>query len=223
MLISIRYDFALLAMPKCASTALQSALEGRCDIVFGGTPQLKHMPYKAYEQYIIPLIAEQFHRPVLCKPMSLFREPLGWLFSWYRYRTRSKLAVIDDGETRKTYTGELSFEQFLNEHFRARPANFARVGRQSQFIESVNGHYDAVTLYRYESLHELIAEIEDRMGRRLKLATQNASPPVGFDLSPALISEARKALALEYEIYERIPNRAGKAAHRADRPAIDEY
>lgn len=212
MLISIRYDFALLAMPKCASTALQSALEERCDIVLGGTPQLKHMPYKVYEQYIIPLIAEQFRRPVLCQPLSLFREPLRWLFSWYSYRTRSKLAGTDEAETRKTYTGELSFEQFLHEHFRSRPANFAKVGRQSQFIESMNGRYDSVRLYRYENLPELIAEIEDRMGRRMKLATQNASPQVGFELSPAHIAEAQRALALEYEIYDRIPSGAGRSA-----------
>lgn len=194
-------------MPKCASSALQTALANRCDIVFGGAPQLKHMPYSVYEQHILPLIAELFRQPIVCQPISLFREPLSWLFSWYSFRTRSQLLGESTSETRKTYTGKLTFEQFLHEHFRARPANFARVGRQSKFIENTNGRHDAVLLYRYENLDALIMELERRIGRRIRLPTENASPQLDFELSQDQVGEARRALSLEYEIYERIPLR----------------
>lgn len=208
MLISLKYNFVLLAMPKCASTALHTALAKRCDIVFGGSPQLKHISYRVYEQRVLPLIAERFRGPVVCEPFSLFREPLSWLSSWYRFRMRSRLAAPRNGATRKTYTGKVSFEQFLHEHFRAKPSNFARVGRQSQFIESLNGRHDAVSLYRHEDIQALVAELERRLGRQLRLPTKNESPRIGFDLSQDQIAEARSALSLEYDIYDRIPWRA---------------
>ena len=204
MLVSIRHNFALLKMPKCASTTLQRALAKHCDIRFGGTPQLKHVPYRTYEQYVLPLIAEQFRRPIVCQPFSLFREPLSWLFSWYRFRMRSQLATAPDDATRMNYTGNITFEQFLNEHFRASPPSFARVGRQSQFIESMNGRHDAVTLYRYEDLLGFVAHMERRIGKCVRLSMQNASPLQKLNLSEKQITEARASLSLEYAIYDRI-------------------
>ena len=204
MLISVKHNFILLAMPKCGSTALEAAFGRYAEVKIGGTPELKHTNFMALEKYIWPFIEQQYRESPFCEPFSLFREPLEWLFSWYSYRGREELGASDGA---KNYTGEISFSDFLNEHFKKKPASFAKVGRQSAFIENSNGDFDAVTLYRYEDIDFLAEELERRIGRSVPLGRKNISPKRDMELTNDEIVEARTKLRLEYRIYSSIPER----------------
>ncbi|HEY5238311.1 MAG TPA: hypothetical protein VIJ62_08025 [Rhizomicrobium sp.] len=204
MLVSLKYEFVLVAMPKCGSTALHAAFTQFAEIRMAGTPEIKHAPYTAYESYILPFIASQRRTPLVCEPFSLFRDPLDWLFSWYSYRGRSSLAA-PDASRQKNYTGGISFSNFLNEHFKRKPASFARVGRQSSYIENNDGEFDAVTLFRYEDIDSLVQELENRVGKSVPLARKNVSPKRSMELTDEEIAEAKAMLKTEYQIYSAIP------------------
>jgi hypothetical protein len=206
VLISLKYNFALLAMPKCGSTALHAALARHAQIQIGGSPALKHTPFRALESYILPFITNQTRALPRCEPFSLFREPLHWLFSWYSYRGRPELAASGEG-SRGKYIGEISFSDFLNEHFKKKPPSFANFRRQSFFIEDNAGGFGSVTLYRYEDIAFLVQELERRIGKRVQLSEKNVSPKRSMELSSDQIAEARTILRVEYEIYSSIVER----------------
>jgi hypothetical protein len=204
MLVSLKHNFVLVAMPKCASSALETALAQHADLRIGGA--LKHAPFKLFEAYIMPFMAKQRPKMPGCEPFSLFREPLEWLFSWYSYRTRSELRAANDGSG-KVYTGNISFCDFLNEHFAKKPAPFARVRPQSYFIEDGSGRFNAVTLYRYDEIDFMIRELARKIGRDVKLRREKISPARPLALSESQVSEARRTLKVEYQIYSSIPRR----------------
>ena len=206
MLVSLKHKFVLVAMPKCGSTALHAAFMQHAEIRIAGAPELKHAPFSAYENYVLPFIADRCRTPPECEPFSLFRDPLDWLFSWYSYRGRSSLAAPDAGR-RKNYTGEISFSDFLNEHFKRKPASYAKVGRQSAYIENNDGEFDAVTLFRYEDIDSLVHELESRVGKKVPLARKNVSPKRSVELTNEEIAEAKDMLKTEYQIYSAIPKR----------------
>ena len=58
MIISLKRKFAFLCMPKCASTSTENALRRLADIRIGGLPGMKHLNYRGYEKYVVPLIEE---------------------------------------------------------------------------------------------------------------------------------------------------------------------
>lgn len=89
MLVSIEHGFVLLFTPKCASTSLERALHGRMDLVARGP--LKHENYRRYERFYRPLLAQHCEEPL--ETVCVIREPVDWLASWYRYRTRDSLVV----------------------------------------------------------------------------------------------------------------------------------
>jgi hypothetical protein len=192
-------------MPKCASTSLEESLWEHCEFVISGSPRLKHLPLKVYERYIGRLLARRIGKTEAFEKLCLFREPLDWLFSWYRYRMRTELAGSD------RHTLSISFAQFLNEHFSATPARYARILPQSSYVKNTEGRYDAITLYRYEDIAALVAELEFRLKTRMAWTHVNTSPHAAFDLTQQEAGEAREKLRVEYEIYESIPIRAGSA------------
>ncbi|HEX4077735.1 MAG TPA: hypothetical protein VHX61_02520 [Rhizomicrobium sp.] len=208
MLVSMKYNFVFIAIPKCASTAMESALAKYADMRIGGLPSLKHAPYSAYEAHVLPFIVRQCGVSSPCEPFSIFREPLDWLFSWYRYRTR--LQARESDKNSRMYSGSVSFADFLGEHFKKSPPRFARAGRQSKYIQARSGRLDAVTLYRYEDAEVLAKDLACRIGCAAKLSRENVSPRQSLELPAAQIRQAHAALKVEYEIYCSIPRRGGK-------------
>jgi hypothetical protein len=201
VLIFVKRKLALFLMPKCASTALEESFGTYSEFVIGGSPRLKHLPLNVYERHIGRLLARRLGKTEVFEKLCLFREPLDWLFSWYRYRMRTKLTGSD------RHTLDISFAQFLNEHFSASPARHAHILPQSTYVESTEGRYDAMTLYRYEDIMILVAELERRLQARVAWTRVNASPAAAFDLTQREVSEVREKLRAEYAIYESIPVR----------------
>lgn len=196
MLIFIPARLTLLSLPKTGTTALEVALSERADIAFRSAPEIKHLNLRQYRRNIRPLLAP-FGAPEF-ETVATMRDPIDWLRSWYRFRTRD--ALIGHANS----TVQVSFEQFIDAWLRPmdeRPA-YARIGRQSDFLRNGHGHVAITHLFRYEAMEALLTFLGQRLGGPVTLERKNVSPRTVTDLSPALEARLREALAAEFEVWE---------------------
>lgn len=196
MLISIDKNLALLAMAKTGTTAVEQAIAPLCDIVLQGTPRVKHMQLRRFERFLRPYLATLDAEDV--ETACVFREPLDWLGSWYRYRSRPAL----DGKSNST--AGLSFADFVDAYLSDDPPAFARVGRPSRFVSRSDGSVGITHLFRYDTFETYVRFLESRFGVPLDLKQVNVSPNGDTTLPHALRLKAQDAMADDYEIYESI-------------------
>ncbi|MEM9370757.1 MAG: gamma-glutamyl kinase [Pseudomonadota bacterium] len=197
MIASLKHRFVLLSMPKCASEALERALGPRADVVFRDPPTIKHCNYRRYARFVQPFF-ERFGDGTP-ETLCLFREPVDWLNSWWRYRQRPFL----DGKPNST-KGQ-SFDRFVQLYLDAEGPP-ATIGRQSRFVIDRDQEVGVDQLFRYENLPRLTSWIETRTGWDVTLERVNTSPkvPGGSDLAPVTIARMRAELARDFEIYDQI-------------------
>lgn len=197
MLVSIHHRLVILSMPKCASTSLESALAGRMDMVLRGHPQVKHTPYRKYARFLRGYLETVTGAPL--EVVSLFREPVDWLHSWWRYRGRDGIPSPENS-TRGT-----DFDAFVAAYLdgERKPAN---VGRQSRFISDRDGQMGVDRLFRYDDMGTFAAWLEARLETPVQLGRENASPPASgpVSLSPELRAALERELARDFEIYAQI-------------------
>ena len=193
MLISIGKKLTFLAMPKTASTSIEMVLFPYCDIAFINNPRVKHIRYRRYKRFITPYIDQSGFGPL--ETTCLFREPIDWLFSWYRYRSRNKI------KAKAQSTANMSFDEFVTRYM-AEDANVCDIGRTSHFVAGHDGKPAVDHIYRYENLPAYVKFLETRFGEKFNLEHLNQSPIREFSLSAPLKSQLEDFLAPEYEIYE---------------------
>ena len=196
MLISLDKKLTILAMTKTGSTAVAAALASKCDIVFQGAPRIKHMQLRRYERFLVPYLSNLGADDI--ETTCVFRDPIGWLGSWYRYRSRPALNGAANS------TAQMSFVDFVKAYLlEDRPA-FARVGQPSKFVRHADGSVGVDHLFRYDNFDGFQRFLEDRFETKLNLERINVSAERNLDLPPALERRLREALADDYEIYESI-------------------
>ena len=196
MLISIKNNLAFLAMTKTGSTAVEQSLVPFCDIIFTHDPRLKHMQLKKFERFLRPYLHSLNIDQV--QTTCLFRDPIDWLGSWYRYRSRSSL----DGKPNST--AKVSFNQFIENYLSETPEPFAKIGRQSKFVMNRNGDVGIDHLFRYEDFAQFERFISDRFSQTFEFDRRNVSPKIDIQLSSALRKALYENLALDFEIHEKL-------------------
>jgi len=197
MLVSLSHRLVLLAMPKCASTAFEAALAPHMDVVITKTPAAKHTPYRKYERFLKRYFETFTDGPL--EVVCLFREPLDWLGSWWRYRARAEIAG------KANSTAGMSFEDFVTAYLDG-PTGPAKVGSQAVFVSDKDGAIGVDRIYRYDRVADCAAYLAERLGRTIALETLNVSPAAPSDraLSPAAQARAERGLAREFEIYRDV-------------------
>ncbi|SMO60513.1 gamma-glutamyl kinase [Paracoccus laeviglucosivorans] len=205
MLIFIEPRLVLLSIPKTGTTALEQALSPAAEIAFRDRPEIKHLNHRQFINRIRPLLLPLGTKRF--ESVAVIREPLDWLRSWYRFRSRDELIG------RPNSTAHISFEQFLRDYLSAgeRPPH-ARLGKQSDFLIDNDGHMTVEHVYRYEAMDALTAFLSNRLGIKIALKRTNVSPQAATDLPPETEAEMRKALAPEYAVWEA-------ARHSVPQPA----
>ena len=202
MIISIRHGFAFLCTPKGASTSVEAALRPFADLVIGGTPGLKHTNAREYYRFVKPLI-EKKHPQAQVTTVCIMREPLEWVHSWYRYRAREQLSNPEN-PFHNNYTGNISFEQFVEELLSPAPRSFAKVGCQSTFFCDTDGSMLVDRIYPFPHLGALALFLAEKIGSPITLPHKNASQPDTLSLSPGLRERFTSAYARDYEIYQAL-------------------
>lgn len=200
MMASIRFGFIVLSMPKCASTSLHEALTPVCDIRFRG--RMKHVDHAFVEQWVLPMLAARA-APARYQPriLSLMRDPIEWLYSWYRYAYGTEARPANQ-PPKPNYA---RFADFLDAYFSDRPPRVGGVLRQSEFLRGRDGSLDRVELFRHEQNARLVAELEGLSGARIDLkVTHRSRARQDDDLDGIDLAELRRRLAAEYAIYDSI-------------------
>jgi len=203
MRISSRYGFAFLCTPKCASTSIEEAISGICNIRFGGHPSIKHIDAETYTSYILPA-----HRsllpPKIIESFCLIREPFEWIESWYRFRMKETFQKPNRPNFRN-YTGNISFDEFVNALISdgVRPA-FANLSTQLDFVSLASGEIGVDYIFPMEQL-DLVSEfLQQKTRMRIEIPVRNVSPKVAVQLEPELEEGLRHYLRKDIALYDFI-------------------
>lgn len=197
MMVSLKHRLVLFAMPKCASTALEAALAVDMDIVITRHPAAKHTPVRKYQRQLRRYFESYTNGPL--ETVSMFREPISWLNSWWRYRGRPALA----NPARSTHG--MSFDAFAAAYM-AGDGGPTDVGSQARFVTGIDDAVGVDRLFRYENVNDMVAYLETRLDRPIVLDRRNVSPCSRPDdgLSPETDARLRVHLSKEFEIYDRL-------------------
>jgi hypothetical protein len=224
MIISLKHHFTFLCMPKSGSTATERALREYAQLMTDADPRLKHVNYRQYCRFVLPLLKRKLRRGGSSVPevVCLFREPISWLNSWYRYRKRSSLVEGQSSEQSR-HTANVSFYEFAEEYISAAPRPFAQIGHQSAFIETGWGEIGNIVLFQYERYDLFLDYMSRKVGRPVKVDRANESPVDEEPYDLGRLDFLKKPLEKEYRYYQLIGERqlshAAKPALPISRPA----
>lgn len=201
MLACPRSGFVMLSMPKTASTALVRAVRPYADIALSGTPKLKHVPCGPFHKRIAPLLDWAGYPRDSYELVSLFREPVAWLESWWRYRSRPRLRAADP----ERFAGEQTFEEYALDYLRGGPGSR---GRPARFVSMGSGREVGVDrLLQYERPEVWQGWLSEKVGEELEFEQHKAIHKKARQ-DPALTPGTRAALeehfAPEYDIYRHL-------------------
>ena len=195
MLVFWKERLVFLAVPKTGTTAIEGALAPKAALVFRDPPILKHTPLYRYRRLVEPFLMKA--GKIELETLAVIRHPVDWLGSWYRYRRR------DDLVGHPNSTREISFDDFVIEYTKGKPAPFADVGSQAKFLTS--GGEDKLGidhLFRYEDQPRMLAFFEERFGEPIALKRLNVSPPMALALKPETLARLEKKRTDEFEAWE---------------------
>jgi hypothetical protein len=201
VLIAPGKGFVFLATTKSGSTSIETAFLRHSQMILLKPPAIKHTSYAGFQRFLQPFLNSRGFPRESYEVVCAFREPIDWLSSWWRYRSREKLANPTDPKHRN-YTGDVSFEQFAWAYMEG-SEHFAQVGRLSRFVRPSPGKAEVDRIFRYDRLDLLVDFLCEKVGEEVEVGSENTSPERSFSLSEECEIELREFFAPEYRIYER--------------------
>jgi len=193
--------FVFLAPTKTGSTSIEAAFLTHSQIILQSPPSFKHTTYAGFQRFLQPYLASGGFPRESYEVVCAFREPIDWLASWWRYRSREQLANPTNPRHRN-YTGDISFEQFARAYMEG-SEQFAKVGRLSRFVRPCPGEPEVDRIFRYDRLDLLIDFLCEKVGEEVEVGSANTSPRRSYALSEECELELREFFAPEYRIYEQ--------------------
>ena len=197
MLVFFKERLAFLSVPKTGSTAYQTALGQRADMVITDPPLLKHAPVYRYNRFIRPMFLNVCD--VEMELLAVMRDPISWLSSWYRYRQRPFM------KDKPNNTHGITFDEFVLAYMKGKRPGFAEVGSQLKFLERQPNGTGITHLFAYEDQPRLQAFLEERLAVKLDLARENVSPSFEVHLSVDIEERFRRKFSDEFALYDSIP------------------
>ena len=169
--------FVFLAMTKTGSTAVEAAFERHAQVVVRRPPRMKHATARTFDKVWVPVLEHYGHPRESYEVLSIVRQPVDWVHSWYRYRSRPGAS---------SSVGDLGFDEYAERVV----SGEAKLGSASAFVRPRRGRPGVDRVYRYEHLAEAVAWMAERLGVEPPgLERVNTSP-----LPPAEVSERTRAL-----------------------------
>ncbi|MBO9410687.1 MULTISPECIES: sulfotransferase family 2 domain-containing protein [unclassified Ruegeria] len=195
MLVFYEERLAFLAVPKTGSTAYHSALKDRADLVVTGPPALKHAPVRRYDRFFQNIFRKMYD--IDMEIMAVVREPIDWLGSWYKFRSR------DERIGHPHSTRDMSFDDYVQAYMKSPRPEYADVGSQSQFFRTRSNGRGADHVFKYENQDKILDFLENRLDMKIALQRENVSPTRDLALSAETEQKFRKRHALEFECHEK--------------------
>jgi len=196
VLVFFKERLAFLSVPKTGTTAYETALAPRADMVISEPPMLKHAPVYRYNRFIRPMFLKVCDAEL--ELMAVMREPISWLGSWYRYRRRPFM----QGKPNATF--DVSFDEFVLAYMKGKKPGFADVGSQLNFMASQPNGTGITHYFKYENQDRLKSFLEDRLDVKLDLKSENVSPRMDLHLSQDVEQRLKRKFEQEFELYDSI-------------------
>lgn len=196
MLVFWKQRIVLLAVPKTGTTALEQALLPHASAAILDPPGQKHVSAQQYRNRLSNFFEQRGKRPM--DLVAVMREPVDWLGSWYRYRSRPQL----DGKPNST--AGLSFDAFVAAWLRSDRPSYAEVGSQANFLSDDKGNLAVDRLFRHDRMGDLVAYMEDRLDSRLNISKANVSPKGPVALSPDMRTRLMREAPAEFALWDAL-------------------
>ena len=187
-------DFVLLALPKTASTTLERTLAPYATEVVGSPPSRKHLPARGFVHTVAHDLAAQGRPRDSYELVTMFREPIAWLESWWRYRAR------DDA---RRSTADMSFEEFALHYLAGHDDAPVPKGRPARFVQA-RGVVEVDRIFSVDRTDVWTAWFSARIGEPLAFERRNASAAARGELSPATREALVVHFAPEYDVWQRL-------------------
>jgi hypothetical protein len=202
MLLAPRHGFVFLAMGKTGTTAIEAAFRPYSQVILWGDPSFKHTEYAHFQRFLQPFLATKGFPRDSYEVVCAFREPIDWLSSWWRYRSREEL-TDPSHQRHHNYVGHLSFEQFVRAYMNDDGKLVARMRRPSEFVQPLPGQAEVDRIFRYDRLDLLVDFLCEKVGKGVQVSLKNVSPERAASLSETCKREVREFFTPEYLIYEQ--------------------
>lgn len=202
-------DFVLLALPKTASTALERTLAPYATEVVGSPPAQKHLPARGFVHTREEPLAAAGHPRGSYELVTLFREPIEWLESWWRYRAR---------EDAQHSTAGIGFEEFALSYVAGDEQAPIPAGRPAKFIRA-RGAVAVDRIFSVDRPDVWSAWFSERVGAPLEFERRNVSPAQRGELSAATRARVEAWFAPEYDVWRRLEATGEWAGARGTRLA----
>ena len=203
------HGFVLLALPKTASTTLERALSPYAALVISSPPARKHLPARGFEREFVPALAARGHPRESYEVVTMFRDPIEWLESWWRYRAR-------EGARPANSTAGMPFEDFAQCYIEGAPSAPTPKGRPSRFI-SVGGVVGVDRVFSVDRPDVWGPWFAEQVGRPLDFGRRNASAAVRGELTDGTRAALREHFAPEYDVWGRVAETGVWAGARGTR------
>lgn len=187
-------DFVLLALPKTASTSLERTLAPYATEVVGSPPAQKHLPARGFVHTRVEDLAARGHPRASYELVTMFREPIEWLESWWRYRAR---------EDSRRSTAELTFEEFALSYVSGDDGAPVPPGRPARFIRA-QGAVAVDRIFSVERPEVWSAWFAARVGEPLAFERRNVSGVERGELTASTRGRLEAWFAPEYDVWRRL-------------------
>jgi len=166
------------------------------------------MRAQVFHEHVMPFHKNLYPEAEI-ETFCIMREPIDWLYSWYRFRSRDELARIaklpEHSHKAAMVCGHVSFEEFIIEVLKGSDAQkFAKVGSQSKYILLDDEKLGVDRIFRYEDgLTDVEDFLSNKIGQQIQIPHKNKSPEKKrIKLSNELIEKLQLHLDKDFELYE---------------------
>lgn len=200
MLVFFKQNLAFLSVPKTGSTAFESTLRSRADVIF--TKSVKHMTIGKFHAKLAPLLSETYG--IHPERVAVIRDPIDHARSWYKYRSPERM-----GAGNPASHGGISFDEFVIDAISPSPSKAAGIGSQASFLSLTPGIVPIHHLFAYDQSELLLAFLSARFEEPIVPGLRNVSPDVAAPISEDVAAAFRAARPDDFALYDRVKDAGG--------------
>jgi len=205
MLAFVKERLVIINVSKCASTSMHSLLHSRADIVIGGSPKLKHLKFRESFGMLEFLLFGKFDIREF-EFVSLFRNPVEWLYSWYCYRSRAELQNRLHPNYLNRVIDGMSFEGFCSAYLQeGKKPRCVPGSHQFDLISDEDGLLGVDKCFSFHSLDFFESWLSDRLKMKLTFPSKNTSKSFGSrDLSEETLAEFSSKYPNDFRLFKKL-------------------
>jgi len=205
MLAFVKERLVIINVSKCASTSMHSLLHPQADIVIGGSPKLKHLNFRKSFGMLEFLLSGKIDIREF-EFVSLFRNPVDWLYSWYCYRSRAELKNPLHPNYSNRVTDGMSFESFCSAYLQeSKKPRCVPGSHQFDLISDDDGLLGVDKCFSFHALGFFESWLSDRLKMKLSFPAKNSSKSFGSrDLSDETLAEFSSKYPKDFRLFKKL-------------------